>query len=459
MPGARNSAIQWLQHVRDQGEIVRQYTKWDHKLASYDNPGLVITRAAQLMLSEPKGPAYLATPREVLMAPVPGGVARFPLLEHLRPSSPPAADRADLRTAAKWLLEARNPLICVNTYGRNPQAVPALVELAETLGARVMAGNYRMNVPGLHPLDRGSPATEAVPPDTDCVLVLDVVVPWMPGRFEPNRDAKIIKIDLDPLVSITPIYDFPSDLSITADSSKAVPALLEEVKSLMTPGQRDRCAQRAVQLRTEGQRRAASLQETAEIDGGQGHITPRFLSHQLGQILDPEVVIVQELVDASLFNRSLPGTLFFGGGSSIGWAGPAAVGAKVAAPDRTVVAVVGDGSWMFANPQVTLWASRFHKAPVLFVVCNNRGYRTGTETVLQMHPEGYSAQFNDFTGGWFDPPPNFSGEASASGAYGEKVTAPDQLGDAIRRGLAAVQKEGAPALLDVWLPKLVTGEV
>ncbi len=96
---------------------------------------------------------------------------------------------------------------------------------------------------------------------------------------------------------------------------------------------------------------------------------------------------------------------------------------------------------------------------MLFLICNNRGYRTGTDNVLQTHPEGYAAQLNDLTGGWFDPTPNFSGEASASGGYGEKVTEPDQLGPAIRRGLTAVQKGGVPALLDIWLPKLGTGEI
>jgi acetolactate synthase I/II/III large subunit len=106
-----------------------------------------------------------------------------------------------------------------------------------------------------------------------------------------------------------------------------------------------------------------------------------------------------------------------------------------------------------------LWASRFHQAPALFVVFNNRGYRTGTHEVLRMFPEGYSAKNTDLTGGWFDPPPNYAGEAAASGAYGEKVTDPNDLAAAIRRGLDAVNKDGVPALLDVWLPKLITNEV
>ncbi|MDE3076061.1 MAG: acetolactate synthase, partial [Chloroflexota bacterium] len=178
----------------------------------------------------------------------------------------------------------------------------------------------------------------------------------------------------------------------------------------------------------------------------------------VGQTLDPETIILSELVNASLFNRTRPGTSIVSGGSSIGWVAPAAIGVKVAAPDRQVVACCGDGSWMFCNPQVTTWASKFHQAPVLFIISNNRGYSTGTTGVVRSYPEGYAAKAQDLTGGWFDPCPNYSGEAAASGAYGEKVTDPDQVGPAILRGLQAT-REGVPAVLDMWLPKHITGEV
>src|SRR5215216_1509793 len=84
VPGARYTGIQWYQQIPDQGQIVRQYMRWDHKLATYDNPGTVVTRAVQVILSEPQGPAYLAIPREVAMQPLDG--ARFPLLGQLPPA-------------------------------------------------------------------------------------------------------------------------------------------------------------------------------------------------------------------------------------------------------------------------------------------------------------------------------------------------------------------------------------
>ena len=309
--------------------------------------------------------------------------------------------------------------------GRNQAAVGPFVELTETLGARVMHDLCHMNIPGNHLLQRGYCGISPVPPDTDCVLVIDTLTPWATPDFHPGPGVRVIRIDVDPINRITPIYELPSDLSITADSAKAIPVLLEELRSLMTPEHERRCQARRERQQAEGRQRLDAAIERAQADRRRGIISPAWLSYQIGETLDPETMVVHELCDASLFNRSRPGTLIGTGGSSIGWAAPAPVGVKVAAPDRPVVAAVGDGSWMFGNPQVTVWASRFHKAPVLFIVFNNRGYRTGTDDVLRTYPEGYAAKTRDLTGGWFDPCPNYSGEAAASGAYGEQVTDPD----------------------------------
>ncbi|MBI2755880.1 MAG: thiamine pyrophosphate-requiring protein [Chloroflexi bacterium] len=456
VPGARSSFIQYYQQIRDQGELIRQYMRWDHKLAPYDNPGTVISRAVQVMLSDPRGPAYLAIPRESSMAPIASGQTRFPLTDQLRPVSAPPPDAALLREAAAWLLASNNPLIVAGRVGTSHEALAPLVELAETLGARVMSDAHRLSFPGSHPLHRGVAGVTPLTGQPDCILSLDQLTPWIPGRFDPGPDVRLIRIGLDPAERWVPIYEFPSDLSIVGDAVAAIPLLVDEIRRQRTPEQRRACEARLEKAQEEGRQRLARLVATAESDRARGVIHALWLSHQIGQTLDPETLVVQETVETALFNRTLPGTQVASGGSNLGWAAPASVGMKVAAPDRQVVSVTGDGAWMFSNPQVTTWASAFHKAPVLFIIFNNRGYRTGTTDVERAYPEGYVARTGDFTGGLFDPCPNYSGEASASGAYGEKVTEPDQVGPAIRRGLAA-NREGAPAVLDVWLPKIGPG--
>lgn len=454
-PGARDNGIQWYQQIRDQGELVRQYMRWDHKLAAHDNPGTVVSRAVQVILSEPQGPAYLAIPREVAMRAVDGG--RFPLTDQLQPARPAVADPALLRTAAEWLVSAQRPVICVSRLGRDPQAVPALVELAETLGATVLADGYRVNMPADHPLAAPGGFMAAMPADADCILVLDMLVPWG-ASYTPGPGVRVIALGVDPVHRMTPIYEFPSDLCIAGDAGVSARLLLEQIRSVASGEQRLRCEQRSQRLTKEGLQRKEEAIRAVQADGEKPFITPAWLSYQVGQSLDPDTVIVNELVNTAHFNRTQPGTQFNAGGSSLGWAAPAAVGAKVAAPDKQIVCCTGDGSWMFGNPQVVTWASRFHKAPVLFIIFNNRGYSTGTLQVLRSYPEGYAARAQDLTGGWFDPCPNYSGEAAASGAYGEKVTSPAEVGPAIQRGLRATA-EGVPAVLDMWLPKHVTGEL
>jgi acetolactate synthase-1/2/3 large subunit len=330
--------------------------------------------------------------------------------------------------------------------------------LAETLGAQVMADGYRVNIPAGHPLGIPGGPFGGPPQDTDCILILDMVVPWPMAMYRPGNNVRIITLAIDPINRMTPIYEYPTDLAIGGDAGPSIPLLLEEVRSLMTAEQRERCEQRSSWLQADGRQRQTSTRQAAEAERSKGHITPVWLSYQVGQALEPDTIIVNELVNSSHFNRTRPGTQFNAGGSSLGWAGAAAVGAKVAAPDRQVVCCSGDGSWMFGNPQVVTWASKFHKAPVLFIISNNRGYSTGTAQILRSYPEGHAAKNQDLTGGWFDPCPNYSGEAAASGAYGEKVTDPEQVGPAIQRGLQAV-REGAPAVLDMWMPKHVTGEL
>lgn len=449
VPGGRSSQVQWIQQIPDQGQIVRQYVRWDHKLAPYDNAGLTVTRAAQVMLTEPQGPAYLAVPREALMSPI--KEARFPLLGRLQVPSRAVADPDLLARVADTLVRADDPLICVSRTGRDPASVPQLIELAELLGARVMSDlSNRMAFPSAHPLYAGPIGYTATPPETDCLLLLDVLVPWMPQSFTPSPGTAVIRIGLDPVERLAAMYEFPATMSLSGDAAAAVGELVELVRQRSSSSQRER-----VQVRTEAYHRQAAarrgrLIETADRAAAAGVIHPLQLSRLLGE-LDQDTIICQELAETQLLDRSQPGTLFGPFGSSIGFMAPMAIGIKAAAPDRRVVATVGDGSWMFSNPQVCTWAAQYHHAPVLFVVSDNRGYRTGTHEVAKTYPAGYSVRGGDYTGGQFGPGPSYAAEAAASGLFGERVTDPAELAAALSRAVRAVDS-GVPAVLDVWLP-------
>lgn len=177
------------------------------------------------------------------------------------------------------------------------------------------------------------------------------------------------------------------------------------------------------------------------------------LRRQIGQ----DAIVLSEGVTnfpaiSNHLNRTEPGTFFTSGAGSLGWNGGAAIGAKLAAPDRDVVAITGDGSYMFSVPASVHWMARQYQAPFLQVVLNNRGWNAPRFSALAVHPAGYASRANSLDIA-FDPPPNYAGiAAAAGGAHAAQVKAPEELEAAIAEALRAVREEKRAAVLDVWLP-------
>jgi acetolactate synthase-1/2/3 large subunit len=181
------------------------------------------------------------------------------------------------------------------------------------------------------------------------------------------------------------------------------------------------------------------------------------VSHQVGALLDDRSLVLDDTLrgprTAELLTSGAPGSNLANPGSSGGWASGAAFGAKLAAPERDVIALTGDGFYMFGSPTVALWAAGAHDAPFMVVVYTNRSYTTGTTRVgNSFGRDGYAARAG-YPGGYFDPPIDFAVEAAAAGAYGETVRDPADVGPALRRGLAAT-REGRCAVISMWLGRL-----
>jgi acetolactate synthase-1/2/3 large subunit len=127
---------------------------------------------------------------------------------------------------------------------------------------------------------------------------------------------------------------------------------------------------------------------------------------------------------------------------------PAAIGAKLAAPDKTVISASGDGGTVFANPEACLWMQRRYRVPTLHIVANNNRYAAVSYGLLRTYPDGYCVRENDFNGYDLSPSIDFSLLAKSCGAYSEKLENPAELPGALERALSAV-RSGQSALLDV----------
>ena len=456
MPGGRGNSVQWVQEPRDQGEIVRQYTKLDHRMEHQDNPGLMVSRLLQVAMSEPKGPVYLTFPQETAMLPLPGSI-RFPTREDLGVARPAWPDPADARSAAEWLIKADNPVIVTGKSGRNPESVQELVRLAELLALPVMdVGRVdRLNFPTTHPLYGTGPE----PKDADALLIIENPGPFMPPVGSPKARAKIVWVDPDPVQSRYKTMEFSADLWLPVTAAAAARAIYEAATGLLSKSDMSRIADRRGRLETR-KREIAAVEETRAAEAARRTpLHPRVVGYELGKILEPDTILLDDSLSNSMHvqahhGRSQPSTWFKSGGSAGGWGSGAAFGAKLAKPDSDVVLATGDGYFMFGTPLPALWCAAHYKAAFLTVVFVNRSYSTGTTGLKNMYPEGVAVGSGDYEGGVFDPPPDFAKLAEAANGYGETVSEAAQVGPALRRGLEQV-RNGTPAVIAVTLPTIV----
>ena len=455
LTGGRDSPVQWVQEPRDQGEILRQYTKVDHRLEHQDNPGMMISRLLQVAMSEPKGPVYLTIPREVAMQRLPGA-ARFPTRDQMGLARPAWPDPTDARRAAEWLINADNPLLCLAKSGRNPETVGHVVRLAELLALPVNENHTdRLNFPTTHPLFGTGPAAK----DADAILVMESPIPFSPGAASPKADTKVIWVDVDPVFSRFKTMEHRADLWLPVSTSGAAQAIYEAATSMLTTSDISRIADRRARLDERKREMVAAAEEAALKSGQRNPIHPRWVAYQLGKILEPETILLDDaLSNAPLVQtyrgRTQPSTYFKSGGSSGGWGSGAAFGAKLARPQSDVILASGDGYFMFGTPMAALWAAAHHGAPFLSVVFVNRSYSTGTRGLRGTYPDGSAISAGNYDGGLFDPPPDFAKMAEAANSYGETVHEPEEVGPALRRGLEQV-RNGTPAVVAVMLPTLV----
>lgn len=454
--GSRNEFIHYLQDVFDQRGIIREYTKWDYDLHAGENIDLVVKRALQIANSEPRGPVYLMAPREMLEVETPIDAAPSRILHPIQPSGLAPKYAAEI---AEALINADFPLILTTYLGRNHEAVNQLVELADQLAIPVMeAGPYYTNFPANHPLHLGYEDYFAPNPyleKADVVLVLDSDIPWMPQKSHLSPGSRLYWIDSDPVKEGIPLWYYSEQLPLQADSCTALQQIRQHVGSAAL--QLHRVEQRRRDLHRESVRLREQWKLRENLRDSEV-ITPEFLTATLHELIDEDTIVLTEAISNygvvwRHLPRTKPGTLFGSGASSLGWHGGAAIGVKLANPDKTVVAVTGDGSYVFSVPTAVHWMSKRYQAPFLTVIYNNGGWKSPKLSTLAVHPRGVSSRNSDFH---VDFSPTLELEqvaGAASGTYIAKVTNPQSLRGVLSQALTHVEA-GQSAVVNVILETL-----
>jgi acetolactate synthase-1/2/3 large subunit len=447
VPAARNNYIHWAQEHFDQGGMLREFVKWDYELRHAEQVETVVDRALAIARSEPQGPVYVTLPREILASDF--SKVAFSADPTIAAATPPAADPAALDEAAKILAAARHPLLITASGGRTLESARAVEQLAQALAVPVV--HYRPRHLALsteHPMHCGWDP-HALLKEADAVLVVDCDVPWIPREGKPKAGAKVIHIGPDPLFARYPLRGFRTDLALTGAVAPTLQALWRSAqKHSPSVEQIEERRQSVTRLSAEIRARARGGFEPmpAAING-------KWLSACMNRLLDADTVLVNEYptVLEEMVIRE-PGQ-YFGNTAAggLGWGIGAALGAKLAAPSKTVICALGDGSYMFGNPTAGHYVAEAMQLPVLFIIANNARWAAVHRSTLATYPGGVASKTAKPPFATLEPSPRFEHVIQASGGHGERVSEPQQLMPALERALKVVKEEKRQALVNVCL--------
>jgi acetolactate synthase I/II/III large subunit len=463
----RRPNIDWIHTANTQGNAVRDYTKWDDQPATIGSVAKSMIRGSRVAMTQPQGPVYIGLDAglqedELTDEPPLPDVGRLGVPTRLGP------DPEALERLAELLVGAERPVMIPGYAGRDPHAFDQLVELAELLGVGVIDTNIRLNFPNRHPLNvTGSQALE----EADLVFFVDVKDMGKPTqRLESTTrtitsrippDATVVDLGLGELGISAWSHDFAelceTDLQVTADTSVALPLLLDRCREL-TKDESD-------EVRARRERRRAQLASIHEetwqgwrrlADGvwQQSPVSTARLAAEVWDVISRHdwVLTAGTASDWALrtwdFDRA-----YRHAGKSLGTATQISISLGVAlahkGSGRLVVDLQPDGDLMFDVG--ALWVASYYQIPMLVVMFNNRAYYNDWEHQERVARQRGTPVENAYIGMEIDnPAPDFGAVARAFGWHGEgPISDPEAVGPAVQRAADIVLEEGCPALVDV----------
>ncbi|KAJ8081093.1 hypothetical protein PM082_017934 [Marasmius tenuissimus] len=436
LKGTRNEWIMWIQDIPDQSAIIRQYMRHTIQIQTGKNIGQVVNRALQIGTSEPQGPVYLWARREAMEQELSPSEYDSITSTHKKPPlpiAPAGLSPGDVEKLSSALLAAKHPLIITSHLGRNVHAISPLIALSGLLAIPIFCScPSALNVPFSHPYLVGitylnpGPQTDALKSHlnkADVVLVLESDLPWLPLFCSPNSEAKVFIVDSgDPLKTNVGTWELglhPGvQLLAKADPETVLEQALDSLHREMNEEGVTEKVKPVVQARGDelkaGRGTWVKSLDEAESLGAEGasRITvPHIMRALRAATHKPEDPLKTLLVSEAISNYGLvwehlraetPGSVLTSGGSSLGYALGACAGAyfgeevMAGADERKkhdlIVAVVGDGSYMFGVPSSAFWIARRYNTPFLTIVLNNGGWKSPKFSMLGVHPQGHGSR-------------------------------------------------------------------
>jgi thiamine pyrophosphate-dependent acetolactate synthase large subunit-like protein len=467
----RRPWIDWIHTALVQGTQVRDYVKLDDQPASIAALPEAFLRAWRVACTQPMGPVYLCLDAGLQEQALERPVA-LPDAGRFQPAAGPHADPRALDEVARRLVEARFPLIVVESLGRRPEATGPLCRLAELLAAPLIdlaaESQGRPSVPSEHPLDMTDARDEAVR-EADVLLALDVSS-FLSVLGETDRTTReirllnertqIIAVSLDDYAFRSWAHTFqslaPVDLPIAADAGLVLPALVAAVEERLT---RDRVAAdrlaRAERIRARHAALRAEARNTVTLERSLRPLAPSVLAAEVWEVIKGEDWVLANGTGKGWARRLWdwrPERSYGGsGGAGLGYGLPAALGVALAhrRSGKVCVNLQADGDLLYVVS--ALYTAAHHRLPLLTVMFNNRTYgndEAHQEAVAKARGRPVEQKVVGIR--IDDPAPDFARIAQGFGVWAEgPIDTADAVGPAMRRALRVVKDEGRPALVDV----------
>ncbi len=462
----RRGGAEWYHSDTDPASLVRSFTKWDDQPVSLGHFAESTIRGHKIAMTPPMGPVVISTDKGLQESA--SDRSKEPRIADIQRVAYPAADSGAVNEVASALVGAKAPVLIADRLIRTDEGLKNFIELAELLQAPVMGiDGSRMAFPQLHPLFQNYGGRDLVR-DADVIVGFEMGDFWsslnsLRDQPEPterriaNPDARLISIGVSDLFmkagpqTVQRFQDI--DLSLAADGETTLPALVEAVRRLLDSSQQPARDARRRTLEERKQRLTGQFWRDAGYAWNASPISTSRLSFELWEAIKTK--------DWSLVHTPRGFTSFWdktrpyhdigrSGGSGVGYAAPASVGAALANHERGrfSVAIQPDGDLMF-SPGV-LWTAAHHRIPILSVMHNNRAYHQEVMHLQRMACEHNRGIDRCTIGTTIDNPNiDYAMMAKSMGVYAEgPITDPAKLGPALRRAVAVVEA-GEPALLDV----------
>lgn len=443
----RDESVHFIQEVFDQPSIVRPYVKWEYEVRNASTVPHVVSRAMAISRTSPAGPVYITAAREVLEESLAGAMAG------LSPASEGATlpDNPSMQWLLHRLLHAKHPVLLTSYVGVDDATIQTLVRFAEHFVLPVVEVRPdRVNFPVNHPLHQGF-QPKALLEAADFILGVGCDVPWVPRAVTPSPSAEIAFLDEDPLQINFPLWPFP----VTQTFHATVGATLEALVTLARQSSQSVGGEMYEQRQRAYAARHTELTEQWRREGTLGaSLTAANVTATVARVVGEDGIYISETVtNAGSVLPQLPrirhGQFWTRRGSALGWGLGAAMGVKLAHPSADVVALVGDGSYVFGVPTAAHWAEVAYRAPVLTIIYNNGGWNAVGNSTLRVYPHGVAAQSGNLQHK-FPQPPDLSQVVHAVGGMGFRVNQAHELEEVISRALDIVRK-GRPAVVDVQI--------